>query len=166
MAVIPFTRRGFRTLAVTFITLAALVSGSAILPSAATAAPAPQFGALTNIRVGRHATFDRVVLDFGTGGPASFRGKFTPQLIADPSGKRVSLPGNTFVSVVLQGATAFGTYQGRKSFTTTALRNVRAVAITGDFEAVLSIGLGVRHRTWLHVFTLPNPSRLVIDIGR
>lgn len=164
MAAFPISRRGFRTLAVTFVALAALVAGAAILPS--TASAAPQFSALTNIRVGRHATYDRVVLDFSGPVPSSFRGNFTARLTADPSGMRVSLPGNTFVSVVTQGATAFGTYHGRKSFTTPELRNVRAVAITGDFEAVLSIGLGVRHRTWLHVFTLPNPSRLVIDVGR
>jgi hypothetical protein len=161
--VIGHSRRTLRTLAVTVATLATLVLGAAIVPSSAAGA---QFSALTNIRVGRHATYDRVVLDFSGPVPSSFRGNFTARLIADPSGKRVSLPGNTFVSVVSQGATAFGTYNGRKSFTTPALRNVRAVAITGDFEAVLSIGLGVRHRTWLHVFTLPNPSRLVIDVGR
>jgi len=156
----------WRTLAITFITLAALVFGAAVVPNLAGAQTPPQFSSLTNIRVGRHATFDRVVLDFSGPVPASFRGTWVSTLIADASGERVPLPGQRFVSVVMRPASAWPTYRGPKTFTTPQLRNVRAVAVTGDFEAVLSIGLGVRHRTWLHVFTLPNPSRLVIDVGR
>jgi hypothetical protein len=157
------SRRALRTLAVTIATLAALVLGAAVVP---TIADAQQFSALTNIRVGRHATFDRVVLDFRGPVPSAFRGTWTATLIADPSGKRISLPGNTFVRVVTQQATGAPTYRGPTTFTTPRLRNVRAVTVAGDFEAVLSIGIGLRHRTWLHVFTLANPSRLVIDVGR
>lgn len=39
-----------------------------------------------------------------------------------------------------------------------------AVAVTGDFEGTLSIGLGVRSRTPVTVFTLTAPNRVVIDV--
>jgi hypothetical protein len=55
--------------------------------------------------------------------------------------------------------------RGRK-FRTRNLTNVMAVAITGDYESYLSIGIGMREQTWVNVFTLTAPSRVVIDVGR
>ncbi len=81
------------------------------------------------------------------------------------------MPGNAFLDVAVHGTSTrdlngHRTYFGKASLTTPALRNVRAVAITGDFEQVLTIGVGARHRGWVHVFTLTRPSRLVIDVAR
>ncbi|WP_309114472.1 hypothetical protein [Saccharothrix sp.] len=42
---------------------------------------------------------------------------------------------------------------------------MQAVAITGDYEANLTVGLGLRVETWHRVFLLSNPTRLVIDVG-
>jgi hypothetical protein len=39
------------------------------------------------------------------------------------------------------------------------------VANAGNFEAVLSFGVGVAKREPFHVFTLANPSRFIIDIA-
>lgn len=41
-----------------------------------------------------------------------------------------------------------------------------AVTITGDFEGVLSVGIGMRKQTWVKASTLTAPTRLVIDVGR
>ena len=46
-----------------------------------------------------------------------------------------------------------------------ALPNVMSVARSGDFEAVLSHGIGPAKRSPSHVFTLTRPTRVVIDIG-
>jgi len=158
------------TLSVIAVAVATLVSGAVIVPSA-DAQPAPSFSQLTNIRTGRHTTYDRVVLDFRGPVPSSFRDQWVRQLTADPSGKPISLPGNRFLSVSMQNASAVDlsgrpTYTGRRTFRTFALRNIEAVTITGDFEHVLSIGIGARHTSWVRVFTLTAPSRLVVDIGR
>ncbi len=40
-----------------------------------------------------------------------------------------------------------------------------SVARSGDFEAVLSHGIGLAKRSPFHVFTLTRPSRVVIEIG-
>ena len=84
---------------------------------------------------------------------------------ADPSDKVVVLPGKRFLNVAVHDLTGEN-YTGPRTIRTPQLRNVRAVAITGDFEAVLSVGLGLRHTAWTRVFTLSNPTRVVIDIGR
>ncbi len=164
------SRRTVRTVAISLIAFAALVSGAVLVPAAADAQSPPAFSQLTNIRVGRHATYDRVVLDFRGPLPKSFNPQWVAHLVADGSGQRVPLPGNKFVSVVMQNASSFDlsgrpTYTGPRKFNTPQLRNVEAVTITGDFEHVLSIGLGTRHRTWFGVFTLTSPNRLVIDVG-
>lgn len=57
------------------------------------------------------------------------------------------------------------TYTGPQRFRTRNLRNVMAVGVTGDFEAYLSIGLGLRYQSWVRVFTLTSPARVVIDVG-
>lgn len=46
------------------------------------------------------------------------------------------------------------------------LDNVMAVAITGDYEAYLSIGVGMRKQIWVRVSTLDEPTRVVIGVGR
>lgn len=163
--------RVLRALAVALLATAALVSAAVVVAPAADAqVPGPGQG-LTNIRVGRHATYDRIVLDFRGPAPSSWHAAWVRALVADPSGKRVVLPGRAFLSVTARPASArdvngHRTYLGPNSFRTPQLDNVRAVAITGDFERVLSIGVGARHRSWVHVFRLAAPNRLVVDIGR
>lgn len=164
--------RPTRILAVALIIIATMVSGAVFVPIANAAQSSPIVSRdLTNIRVGRHATYDRIVLDFRGGPPTSVRATWVSTLHADPSGKVVSLPGNRFLSVVTQDASGTDidgqrTYVGPSRLREFATRNVLAIAVTGDFERVLSVGIGVRHPSWVHVFTLTGPSRLVIDIGR
>jgi hypothetical protein len=129
---------------------------------------------LTNIRVAQHPTYDRVVLDL-TGPRPTVDHRYVDRLIADGSGRPVRLPcavkNEKFLAASARPAAAHNdagkaTYHGRQQFCTPALRNVRAIGLTGDFEGVLSVGLGLRHRSWVHVFTLSGPTRMIIDIGR
>ncbi|MEJ2856316.1 MULTISPECIES: AMIN-like domain-containing (lipo)protein [unclassified Saccharothrix] len=154
----------FRTFAV--LVLAVLAVGAAV-PAAATTTPVvPE---LTNIRVGAHDTFDRVVLDLNGSRPEFFI-RCVDQLYYDGSGLPVSMPGSTFLEVRSFPAAAHDewgnpTYTGPRQFTTPSLSNVQAVAITGDYEGNLTIGLGMRQETWHRVFLLSSPTRLVIDVG-
>lgn len=139
--------------------------------AAATPATATQLGdpTMTGIRTGLNTGFDRVVLDM-TGAQPGVSYRNLDELIADPSGEIVWLTGEFFVSVVATPARAHDdagnpTYTGPQKFRTRNLRNVMAVAVTGDFEGHLSIGLGIRYQSWVRVFTLGSPSRVVIDIG-
>lgn len=156
-------KRGLIALTAIVITLLAMVSAapaSAVQPSVPT---------MTNIRTGLNTGFDRVVLDM-TGPQPGVSYTLVDELIADGSGDIVWLTGEFFVSVVANPARAHDdagnpTYTGPQKFRTRNLRNVMAVAITGDFEGYLSIGLGTRYQSWVRVFTLASPTRVVIDVG-
>jgi hypothetical protein len=140
----------------------------------AAAAPAqgaaPVIPTLTNIRTGLNAGFDRVVLDLGSGSAPAVSYQLVDELTADPSGEIVWLTGEYFINVSATPAAAHDvngnpTYSGPQKFRTRNLANVMAVAVTGDFEAHLTIGLGVRSRTTVNVFTLTAPNRVVIDVA-
>lgn len=123
---------------------------------------------LTNIRTGRHEGFDRIVLDL-TDGAAILQHTYVDELLADGSGQPVELAGNVYLQVSVQAAAhdenGQSTHPGPPTFDTPALTNVRALAITGDFEGVLTVGIGVDHRSLHTVSTLTGPHRVVIDIG-
>ncbi|MEV6873522.1 hypothetical protein [Amycolatopsis sp. NPDC051128] len=125
---------------------------------------------LTGIRTGLNPGFDRIVLDLGPGGTPVVSHQLFDELIADPSGEIVWLTGEYFINVTVGHAAAHDdngnlTYTGPQKFRTRNLHNVMAVAVTGDWEAQLTIGLGVRSRTTVNVFTLTAPNRVVIDVA-
>lgn len=151
------------------VAITLLVAGSvaaAVPAQAQSTAPT-----LTNIRTGNNPGFDRVVLDLSAGHvPGTLSYQLTDELTADPSGEVVWLTGQYFVNVSVFAAAAHDqngnpTYTGPQKFRTRNLSNVMAVAVTGDFESALTIGLGVRSRTAVNVFTLTSPNRVVIDVA-
>jgi hypothetical protein len=160
----PF-RRGMTALC----SIAIVLFGTIVAAAPASSAVQPSIPVMTNIRTGLNTGFDRVVLDMSGPEPGvSYR--LTDELIADPSGEIVWLTGEFFVEVVATPAAAHNlagnpTYTGPQKFRTRNLHNVMAVAVTGDFEAHLAIGLGIRAQTWVRVFTLAAPTRVVIDVG-
>jgi hypothetical protein len=46
------------------------------------------------------------------------------------------------------------------------LANIMAVAVTGDFEGSVTLGVGMRRQSWVRVSLLTCPDRVVIDVGR
>ncbi|MEV7045300.1 hypothetical protein [Amycolatopsis sp. NPDC051061] len=125
---------------------------------------------LTAIRTGNNPGFDRIVLDLGPGGRPTPSYQLVDELIADPSTEIVWLTGEYFINVTVPFAAAHDdsgnpTYPGPNKFRTRNLGNVMAVAVIGDFESQLLVGLGVRSRTTVNVFTLTAPNRVVIDVA-
>lgn len=124
---------------------------------------------LSDIRTGRHADFDRVVLDL-SGQPFEYRVMERPEVTQCASGAPISVPGNEVLLVVLIGASGYDengnpTYTGSRNFPTPGLGNVGGVAITCDWET-LDVAVGYDDTyAWHRVFTLTNPNRVVIDIG-
>jgi hypothetical protein len=152
--------------------LGALVAIVLVVGGGVTAAaqPATTLPALTAIRTGQHPGFDRVVLDLSGSPTPTVTNRWVDELTADGSGEVVWLTGEHFVEVVSSPAAAHDdagnlTYAGPDKFRTRNLRNVMAVALIGDFEGYLSIGLGLRTQTWVRTSTLTSPARVVIDVG-
>jgi hypothetical protein len=127
---------------------------------------------LTSIRVAHHPTYDRVVFQFA--GPLpGYRVAYVPRIVMDASGDPVAVKGAAFLQVIFQGGTldttmqmgsAGGRYSGPRRITP-SLPAVREIAFAGDFEAVLSWGVGVSAKTGFRVLPLKSPSRLAVDVA-
>jgi hypothetical protein len=149
-----------RTLVVT--SFAAVVLAFAAAPAGAQSAPT-----LTDVRAGGHTGFDRVVFEF-RGAVPEHRVGYVDQLVQDGSGRPVSVAGAADLEVVFRGANAHRqdgspTISPRRF--STGLTAVKEVVQAGDFEAVVTYGIGVDRKRPIKVSTLSNPSRLVIDVS-
>ncbi|MFN0283144.1 MAG: hypothetical protein ACKVZ6_14395 [Kineosporiaceae bacterium] len=138
------------------------------------AGPTAPAAVLTVIRTADRGSYDRVVLEFNRpfGG---YTVQYVDELTEDPTGDPVELAGSAVLAVVVQGATrnnAFQTsdttpletYAGPQRVSPN-LPNVKEVADAGDFEAVLSFGVGLGAKTGFRVLKLSDPARLVIDVA-
>lgn len=119
-----------------------------------------------DLRQATHARFDRVVIDL-RGRRPGYRIGYTDQLTYDGSGRPVWLAGKRKVSVVLNPAFAHDArgrnlYEGPRK-AKVGYPTLRGIAFTGDYEAHVSFGFGTTRRAPYRVFTLTDPTRLVID---
>ena len=122
---------------------------------------------LFSVAVACHATFDRFVIRGRSGGTPSFRVRYVRRIVEDGSGRRVRLKGTKRISVVLQNSRAH-TRSGARLLPrvlTPLCPNVRQIKDAGDFEGVVSFGLGLRRKTGFRVFRLTGPTRVVVDVA-
>jgi len=139
------------------------------LPADAAAAPAsapPSQPTLVDVRAAHHPGFDRVVFEFRGGLPASHRARYVDRLVADGSGRTVPVAGRAVLQVRLGNArahtdTGAATVPARTAY---ALPNVMTTVRGGDFEGVVTYGLGVAKRTTFQVTTRRQPARVVVDV--
>ncbi|SDS05653.1 hypothetical protein [Jiangella sp. DSM 45060] len=169
---------------------ALLTAGLAFLaaPAAADAAPycglrwgslperaaATETAPLTGVRAGRHACFDRLVLDFA-GDADGYVVRYVSTVRMDGSGQAVPLRGGADLEVVAVapsydagGDATYTPADRRELVNVSGWRTFRQVAWAGSFEGQTTIGLGVRARLPFRVFTLDGPgagSRLVVDVA-
>ncbi|MFF5970212.1 hypothetical protein ACFY7C_01675 [Streptomyces sp. NPDC012769] len=164
-------------------TLAAAAAGilltagiGATVPAGATATPsattttttAPAMAQVVNVRWGGHSTFDRLVIDVrGTVPPVSV--KQVKELRYDGSGNKVPLAGKYFLEIRLSPATAHdesgrSVYQGPRLLKI-YLPTLKGVALTGDFEGVVTIGAAFDTKPAYKTFVLHHPERLVLDVA-
>jgi hypothetical protein len=137
-------------------------------------------GPLTEIRGGRHACFDRLVIDMAA--PAStavrYSVSYVPTVHEEGTGNRIPLRGAADLAVVVHARADDGrghaTYvpdDRREAVNVSGYTTFRQVAYGGSFEAVTTVGLGVRARLPFRAFLLPGPpvnasgARLVIDVA-
>ena len=139
---------------------------AAVLALGAAPAGAQSTPTLVAVRAGGHSGFDRVVFEF-RGGLPSHRVRYVDRLVQDGSGNVVAVAGAADLEVVFEGASAHddagAPTVSRRRFSP-GLTAVKEVAQVGDFEAVVTYGIGLDRRRPLAVSTLSNPSRLVVDV--
>ncbi|MFF2570534.1 hypothetical protein [Streptomyces sp. NPDC058084] len=144
----------------------------ATIPAGAASAPSrttpPATAQVVNVRWGGHPTFDRLVIDVrGTMPPVSV--KPVKELRYDGSGNRVPLPGKYFLEIRLSPAAAHNesgqsVYKGPRLIRI-HLPALKGVALTGDFEGVVTVGAAFTAKPVYKTFVLHSPERFVLDIA-
>ena len=127
---------------------------------------APPVPLVAAVHSGTHPEcgYDRFVLIFN--GPVpSYYIRHVTQVLADPSGKPINLPGRSYLLITLRPAQA---HTG--SGTPTITRGVQALgfpmltgyALEGDFEGVINLALGLNETASFRAGELPG--RLYVDV--
>ncbi len=133
-------------------------------------------GWVSQVRAGRHACYDRVVIDIGDGaGLDWYDARYVDEVRADGSGVVVPTRGGASLQVAVRATSAspYGVYPGVGTAPTeltnvTGFRTLRQVVWAGEFESTSSIGIGTRARLPFRAFTVQGPrgdARLVIDVA-
>jgi hypothetical protein len=137
---------------------------------------------ITNLRAGRHACFDRLVIDLGPRQPGlpgsdanGYQVRYVSQATSDPSDRPIPLAGAADLSVVVHAPAIDGngrpTYRpadARHAVSVAGFSTFRQVVFDGTFEGQTQIALGVRARLPFRVFSLAGPgsgTRLVVDVA-
>ena len=130
-------------------------------------------GPVKNIRSGRHACYDRLVIDLRGKVPgytvryvSTFTGQASGQPIALRGGARLAITVNA-PAYTATGAAAYVPHNRAEVVDATGYRTFRQVRWDSSFEGYTSVGLGVRARLPFRVFTIQDATgaRLVVDVA-
>jgi hypothetical protein len=119
-------------------------------------------GTVTTIRTGHHNGYDRLVLEFSGSVPQyQLTRQSSSTFEQDASGIPVTLEGSAGIRTVLHNADiAAGVANDLKP----RLPEIREVRQIGNFERVVSYGVGLKDAACFRAFELSGPARLVIDV--
>jgi hypothetical protein len=127
------------------------------------APPAPETPvAITSVSTGRHAGFDRVV--FRLSGPTlGYEVRYGTRLVEDPTGRPLPIAGSAVLGISMRQTDWIDRPSPRTNVTLgfPALKQVR---FAGEFEAVVSYGIGQATKAGFRVFRLTGPDRIVVDV--
>jgi hypothetical protein len=150
--------------------LALVLAPTLVAPSTGGAAPpaaARQNPVLVDVRAAHLDGVDRVVFEF-SGGLPRHRVVHVDRLFADGSGRRVHVAGRALLRVRFEPAQAHtddGVATDAPRRVAFPLPNVMTAVRAGDFEGVVTYGLGLAKRTHVRVTTLQAPPRVVVQVG-
>jgi hypothetical protein len=123
---------------------------------------------LVAIRAAHHPEttpkYDRVVFEFNDAIPL-LRIEYVNELIEDGSGLPIPIAGRSILLVQFTPARAH-TDAGQSTAPAKMkpkLPIVKAIICSGDFEGVVSYGIGLGKKAYTRILTMDNPTRLVID---
>jgi len=123
-----------------------------------------------HVRAGKHACFDRLVIDLGAGPKPGYVVRYVRAFYAQGSGKRVPTRGQAILLINVQ-APAAGSFNPsiRHLANVAGFAEFRQVAGLGSFEGITSMGLGLRAKTPFRVFEFTTSSHkveLVVDVAQ
>jgi hypothetical protein len=130
---------------------------------------------ITNVWTGRHACFDRLVVDVHGKG-ANYSVRYLRVVLNQGEGAPIPLRGGARLEIVVRapindintGAQTYHFANRKELSNVTGFAAFRQVSFGGSFEGYTTIGLGVRARLPMRAFVLNGPgggSRVVIDVA-
>lgn len=126
-------------------------------------------GNITDIRIGHHDGFDRVVFEFhGTGTPG-WTAEYVPQALGQGSGLPIPMAGHAVISVGITGV-GYPTETGIQEFprsrvAVAATDVVTEVYFDGTFEGVSLAYVGTTAKQPFRVYLLTDPARVVLEVA-
>lgn len=129
---------------------------------------------ITDVRAGRHACFDRMVVDVA--GPLqAFEVRYV-RSVRNIAGESVRLRGGAKLRIsvwaptydVFTGTPVYQPAKPARIVSVDGFRTFRQVRFVDSFEGISTFGLGVRGRLPMRAFVLNGPgdgSRLVVDVA-
>ncbi|AEG44832.1 hypothetical protein [Isoptericola variabilis] len=124
---------------------------------------------VTDVRVGAHDGFDRVVFDLGGSGTPGWRVEYVDEAVDDGSGNPVDVDGDAILQVVISG-TAMPDDSGVPEYDggpvdPDGTEAVEEVVYRFWFEGYSTAFIGVDgERRPFRVFALSDPARVVVDV--
>ena len=158
-------------------------SPSALVPSWPTGAASspftgsvPPVPVLVDIRTGAHPEggYDRISFEF-SGEIPGYSAAYVEQVVRSGSGAQVRLPGTAFLQLAFRSAQAHDVNGvstiGNASMNTVDVGDpeLKAYVVTGDFEGVIGVALGLAAADGFHVSELtksPTDHVISVDIAR
>jgi hypothetical protein len=128
-------------------------------------------GSLTDVRTGRHACYDRMVIDIPgmtTADPALYWVHYVPGFAHPPSQTGIPVAGGAVIEIVFTAPVDDSLYPVELADPLPGLdfgsyRTFRDAKFGGYYDGGTHIGLGVRARLPFRVMVLPD--RLVVDVA-
>jgi hypothetical protein len=123
---------------------------------------------ITDVRIGTHDGYDRVVFEFAGGLPEASLERAEPPFTHDASGEPIDVAGESFLRLIMRGGTkqvddGTSSYGGPTDFDPGHPALIDLVE-GGDFEAQSTWYFGLDTESCVRVLTLDGEPRIVIDI--
>lgn len=135
-----------------------------------TAEPSAPAGlTVTDVRIGRHEGFDRVVLELGGAGTPGWDVEYVDAATAEGSGKPIDLAGPAYLRVLLTG-TSYPYETGLTEVPRGPVATAGATVVSGAFYDATFEGqslayVGTRTQKPFRVYALSNPTRVVVEVA-
>ena len=123
---------------------------------------------ITDVRIGTHEGYDRVVFEFAGGLPEASLERAEPPFTHDASGEPIGVEGESFLRLILRGGTkqtdaGTSSYEGPTDFDP-GHRTLVDLVEGGDFEAQSTWYFGLTEEECVRVLALDGEPRIVVDI--
>jgi hypothetical protein len=125
---------------------------------------------VSDIRIGRHDGFDRVVFETGGEGLPGWDVRYVDEALSQGSGDPVAVAGDAVLQVTVTGVgypadTGVEEFSGRDPLRIADTEVVTEVVFDSTFEGTTVAFVGTSHRRPFRVYLLEEPTRVVLEVA-